>query len=338
MDNIKFKSKNCISLTSEHNKYLLTSNILLYQQIGSESVFGIVFKAKNINIEFKSIPKFVVKLQLRSEESNKELKIFKLISKYAISNNILHFPLYYFDTTCDNIIKEPEYPVLLQNAKKNNKYYNMLLYECADGDLKSFIKISNYDEKIWKNIYEQIFISIFIFHNLGYYHFDTHLGNFLYKKIKKGGCFHYRINNEDYYIENLGILWMIWDYGNAVLSEKQAKPYMFKDFFRVNLLLSQRNKELEENPVWIKSFFYEKDFPYFGSSLMNDITIPPNIKKLQMKLWEKFINITPGKYLIMESLNNKDFNTKTFIKLLCDEKILFSRTPIGEVINSNIFY
>jgi predicted unusual protein kinase regulating ubiquinone biosynthesis (AarF/ABC1/UbiB family) len=69
-----------------------------------------------------------------------------------------------------------------------------------------------------ENALTQIFISLlFFYQETGYYHNDAHWGNFLYHKIKKGGYFHYKINGKSYYIENIGYLWVIWDFGLAKL-------------------------------------------------------------------------------------------------------------------------
>ena len=45
------------------------------------------------------------------------------------------------------------------------------------------------------------------------FHNDAHAGNFLYHRVKPGGYFHYNIYGKDYYIENIGYLWVIWDFG-----------------------------------------------------------------------------------------------------------------------------
>ena len=333
MKDINFKSNNCISLTSHNNKYLLTNNIKLYKQIGTKSVFGIVYKAKNINKSYKSIPKFVVKIQLQTKEFKNELSIFKLFSSYAFKNNIIHIPLYYYDCLCNNIIKEPAYPKLLTEAKKIYKNYSIILYERADGDLKSFIDSRNYNENIWKNIYEQIYMSIFIIHNLGYLHNDAHSGNFIYRKIKKGGCFHYKINGEDYYIENIGYIWMIWDYGNTRDAKLQASYAMLEDYYRINTFLCHRNIELEATKAFNNNLIVMVLHKEPTGHLDNKIHIPSSIKYIQNKLFEKFIDINPDKYLTMKA-QEKKINDKSFIKLLKDENLLFSKTPIGEIIYS----
>jgi hypothetical protein len=45
------------------------------------------------------------------------------------------------------------------------------------------------------------------------FHNDAHAGNFLYHKIKSDGYFHYNIYGKDYYLKNIGFLWVIWDFG-----------------------------------------------------------------------------------------------------------------------------
>ena len=45
------------------------------------------------------------------------------------------------------------------------------------------------------------------------HHRDAHAGNFLYHKVKPGGYFHYNIYGQDFYLENIGFLWVIWDFG-----------------------------------------------------------------------------------------------------------------------------
>ena len=56
-------------------------------------------------------------------------------------------------------------------------------------------------------------------------HMDTHPGNFLYHKIKAGGYFHYELFGVDYYLENIGILWVIWDF-DLSLKIKEALQYI----------------------------------------------------------------------------------------------------------------
>jgi hypothetical protein len=95
-----------------------------------------------------------------------------------------------------------------------NKLLYIQLNELASGDLYSILQSDkNFD--IF-NTFVQLILSIMFFHKcINAHHSDTHEGNFLYHKVKPGGYFHYNIYGEDYYLENKGYLWVIWDFGLA---------------------------------------------------------------------------------------------------------------------------
>ena len=102
--------------------------------------------------------------------------------------------------------------------KYKNANILMIMSELADGDLYSYYrKELNKDynnKKLLLNAFGQIFISLIFFHNIiNAFHVDSHSGNFLFRKINKGGYYHYNIYGKDYYIENLGYVWEIWDFG-----------------------------------------------------------------------------------------------------------------------------
>jgi hypothetical protein len=328
-----FNKNSCLELTQNKNQYLLNKDILLYKQIGSKSVYGIVYKSKNINPKYKEkIPKFVAKIQLMTKESKQELSIFEALSKYAIKHNICHFPILYSSSSCNNIIRNNKYPELLEKAKNNYKNYSIILYEIANGDYYSFINKYKYrlNSKIWKNIYEQFFISIFIYHYLDLFHADTHGGNFLYEKIKPGGCFHYKINNVDYYIENIGYKWMIWDYGlTTKLSEKIKFVFLF-DYIKIFFHLMKYNQNLDNNPEF-KAIYSDSKAGY----LDKDAIIPNDILKIQQKIWEHLGGL--NKYYRYKFVQLKNAPTEyDWFKYFIDNNILFSKVPIGEIISSSI--
>ena len=327
----KFNKNNCLELTDKSNQYLLSKDILLYKQIGSKSVFGVVYKSKNINDKFKDIPKFVSKIQLLTKEFKQELSIFEKLSKYAIKNNICHFPILYASSICNNIIRNNNYPELLAKAKNNYKNYSIMLYELANGDLQSFINKSDLTSKIWKNIYEQIFMSILLFHSLNLFHGDCHNGNFLYTKIKAGGCFHYKINGVNYYIENIGYKWMIWDYGNTRKLSELTKITFFNDYRFINLFFRKFDKVMNESKEFKNNDFYsEKKAGYLDEKTI----VPSDIKKLQDYLWEHLGGLN-DKYLINLIFNQKKTEYEWF-KNFIDNNILFSKVPIGTIISTTI--
>jgi hypothetical protein len=331
--------------------YSLNNHIGLYKQIGRSSVFGVVYKSGNIDKKYLDdhIPKFVIKIQLITEAFRDELVVLKIIMKTQNTNNIPCIPYIYNIMKCDNIIKDKEYPKPLQNAKKIHKYYSLILYELAEGDLKSFLMKEPRNYNIWKNCYEQIFMSIFLFRSIiGSHHGDTHSGNFLYRKIKPGGCFCYNINGINYYIENFGYVWMIWDYGNARSIKKLVDHYWIEDYMRINISMRKRDIEIEQSNFfkqYTNKFDKDDNIMKIYGILDDKIEITPQIYKLQEALAEhiyykcyKKENITVFNYFFKDSYKKVETITEyEWFKMMLDKNLLFSKTPIGEVISTTNF-
>jgi predicted unusual protein kinase regulating ubiquinone biosynthesis (AarF/ABC1/UbiB family) len=97
------------------------------------------------------------------------------------------------------------------------------------------------------NVAVQCVLSIASFHKMGYVHHDCHWGNFLYHLTDdKSGYYHYKINNEDFYLKNCGYTMMIYDFG---LSSKYTKvdsntlKVLAGDYIRI--LQAFKNKTLK---------------------------------------------------------------------------------------------
>jgi len=329
---IKIKSKECIvPYGNELNQYLLTDNILLYRQIGSKSVFGVVFKCKNINLNYKDIPLFTIKIQLNTEDVKKEVAILNYLTKYAIKNNIPNLPIVYKSLICENIIRNNKYPLLLANAKKQTKKYSILLNEIASGDLRYFSSSKNnkikITEEIWRNVYEQIFISLAILHSLGIRHNDTHNGNFLYHKIKPGGCFHYCINGTDFYIKNVGLLWTSWDFGLA------TKIYNFGQYIFDYIKIATNMRQYDETKYTneYKNNHLYKEYKEWGYTIIP--SLPESIEDLENKIFNHLGGLSNKDFSL--NIIEKGFTEDKWLKYLLDNNILFSKVPIGTVLTSN---
>ena len=89
------------------------------------------------------------------------------------------------------------------------------------------------------------------------FHNNSIWNNMIYIKIKKGGYYHYEIMGNNYYIENLGYLWMIWDFENSIEFKKSIeKNIMIKmDFEKViyNFLPLKYNGLIKNNKLSDKS-------------------------------------------------------------------------------------
>jgi len=349
-----YNSKNCITLMPKkeeqvkfslfnlfqkpkisYNYLLMNNNIKLYKPFGKQTKNSIIYKSKNINKKNK----FLIKIKLQQTETNNEMELFKELSFNANKKNIQHIPIYYNYTICDKIIRKNEYPNLLSNAKYNYKYYSLLFFENADGNLSSFINDYSIDDTMWKNIYEQTYISIFILHHMGYIHNNINGTSFLYRIIEeKGGCFHYNIDGDDYYIENIGLIWMIWNFEKCEKIETKVKYWFLYDYNELNIELSHRDYELEKTIYFsnnIKNPLNAFKAKKISGRLNDDIKLSSNIQKLQKKLWQNYFINNNSNTIIKEAAKGYSSSSK-FIKLLCDEKLLFSKTPIGKVISSTI--
>jgi hypothetical protein len=317
------------------NKYYLGNNIILYKKIGSSSRFGEIYKTKIID---KNNNEFYIatKLQLCiSGVTDREIQILNSFKKYALNYKIHNLPLVYkiinFNKDEENIELLP--PVLRNKKKK----YNILLNELAEGDLKYFIyNILNTENsyELWKNTIEQIYMTLVIIHSLHVLHNDSHYGNFLYYRIKPGGYFHYKINDIDIYIENLGYYWTIWDFG--VSSNVRRHIDYLNDYNFLCLFLRKDDKsritEKFKNKYSINVYdkddkgkkIKNKDYRKWGS-LDNNINIPIEIEKLVEKLW-----IISGEDIeFSNEYYNKKIDEYKYYKKLLEQNLLF-KTEINK--------
>ena len=218
--------------------FRIGTNIILKKRIGTDSKYGVVYLCSFRDNE-KKLYKFAVKIGLDNYDFKNEVRINKILTLATIDDKCPHFPLMYNLIYCENFLDFDKskfdysksksisktkdevrniknYPELI---KKNRGYpLTSVISELANGDLKMFITKNFKNKDLMENALTQIFISLlFFYQETGHYHNDAHWGNFLYHKIKKGGYFHYKINGKSYYIENIGYLWVIWDFGLAKL-------------------------------------------------------------------------------------------------------------------------
>jgi len=251
--NIDERNENyCIRLYKYDNEgkpiYRIGNKIILKKQIGIDSDNGIIYLS-SIKDKYNKIFKYAIKCVVSNNENKKEIKLLKKVSKAVLNNKCPHFPILYANIKCkdflnfsndndndnDNNITRKEiediknYPYIFQKNKKKSFYF--LLNELANGDLKTFLEKYYNDFYLLSNAFVQIYLSLmFFYQETKYFHYDSHWGNFLYHKIKPGGYFHYNIFKNDYYIENYGFLWVIWDYGEAIEFKKERIIYVDNDF------------------------------------------------------------------------------------------------------------
>ena len=150
------------------------------------------------------------------------MKTIKDLSLSVLNGNTPHFQLYYMDTRCsvDNIKK---YNKLLSDnydksklpAMYNIKFYENLFYYC---NLNEFIEKNklNINDRLFVNAFSQCMLSIIYYYSYMSSKYDEIMGlngisgeDFICHKIEKGGYFKYEIYGKEYYIENLGYVFIL---------------------------------------------------------------------------------------------------------------------------------
>jgi hypothetical protein len=235
--------------------YRIGNRIILKKRIGTDSVYGIVYLSEFREKE-KKVFTFASKVYEYVEKRAKmELELLTKMTNLVRMDMCPHFPILYGHVICEKISKFDNDSFVKSNPKdksfsKNLKNYPDLIKinkdkkiittfnELANGDLWNFLKVYGTNTKILINAIIQKLLSIMFFN---YYtsriHTDCHPGNFLYHKIKPGGYFHYNLFGKDYYLENLGILWVIWDFDlSKTLNDAMAIHKVYKtksDYIRI---------------------------------------------------------------------------------------------------------
>ena len=262
-DKLKNAENKCL-YPVKNGLYKLNDVILLYKQIGIESKYGSVFLSQIK--DKKNIYKFATKIQLLTDDSNGELKFLEKLTKIAIRTKNINLPLMYNNLECSYFNKEDEY---LPNNLKKEKYihaYFSTFVELANGDLGTYLKdnIKKITLKQFNNAISQCFVGILTCHKNYIIHNDTHIYNFLYHIINKQqpSCFKYVYYDLTFYIENLGLNWVIWDlgYGEEV------------SFFK-------NNHYMDDYKTFLKSFIDEDEIELSDTlyEYLNDIYINVNL-------------------------------------------------------------
>jgi len=298
--------------------YRLGNRIILDKQIGSKSAYGIVYLAHyipNINNENKldKLNKFAIKVINYSKNNEIEYKVLTELSKQVILLNCPHFPITYGLLSCDNkqirsnydtsiildinksdVNKKRYYPDLINN--NTSIYYQ--INELASGDFMTYRKTNMNNDYLLLNAIAQIYISIMFFHKyINAFHNDAHAGNFLYHKVKPGGYFHYNIYGKDYYIENIGYLWVIWDFG---LVQPFANTKMIN-----NNKFGKFKKRLNISVDYLRSIQRIIDVPQiFNPSLNNIINIINNTLKKYIDIMDVLLLSDLNKQLLIIMNNN----------------------------------
>jgi len=187
-----------------NNGYTLNNTINLVKKIGSESKYGVIFLTHIVNN--REGLTIASKVMPNNSDNNNEIKIMKYITdEILLKNRSKHFAFMYKYAICKELHIDYSRRIVCVN-------------ELANGDLKMLMTNREllYDNELIMNLLFQCFISIGTFQNIiGYIHYDTHHGNFLYQTNDETGYYQYSFNGKKYYLKSCGYNIMIYDFGLA---------------------------------------------------------------------------------------------------------------------------
>lgn len=327
LSNSTVKPNEILKLRLNIHEYLKSINDIEFYLNIKKLLANIEYKAKGIvclsnntriviDGKIKNNFKFAIKIAKNIvRESVKEIYLLEKMIHY-VRQGYHNLPIIYSSfekKTGDEIIPVIEKTLydksVLQGIKEFLKSgnYNVYVNELAKGDLKSFFDLydelgSDITQTMLLNAVAQIIMSIASLHNIGISHNDTHYGNFLYHKIKPGGYIKYTIKDKTYYVENLGYLWVIWDFG---ISTQLTGPYAyFSDYEMLSLFLRKdenkynmhfyAKKQINDKIKNGKGKKNEKEFlevrRFHGNLNFKYRKIPDAIVKLTKKIYEMSID------------------------------------------------
>lgn len=156
-----------------------------------------------------------------TETLEKEYKISKIINNFNVIKTFCFFKCY---DDYKLINKQSKYL-----CKKNGNKMSVLLMEyCSLGNMREY-DFYKHQTEFYSSVKQSILCMIELCYNVGFYHQDTHAGNFLLKRTKKE-LIVYNIDGVEYEIETNGLKVVIMDFENSSLIEKPKSDFFVKDF------------------------------------------------------------------------------------------------------------
>lgn len=250
----------------------------LMERIGNDSKFGKVFqgyfnyfplKEDNQILSIKLIPIHPIDLEFmliedymkhehifKSKSIWKEIYVLRLCFKLLKLKKSINLPIHYFCLYSNN----HDFLKSYTNENPNLFVFN----ELANDDLKNWSKQERSFEE-WKSCFLQIFFGLYVLqYYSGILHNDLHWANILVFNIEKGGQWCYTINEQQYYIQNLGYLFVLWDFGMSSyipeVIECNSHSKSCQDFLKIL-----------NTPKWIHKYYPEIKVPQKIISFCNDV-------------------------------------------------------------------
>jgi hypothetical protein len=284
-----------------------------------------------------------------SRPENAELIMLKILSYFVIQNQTPHIvlPIGTFNTkihpfialTKNNIVSSKKYEQFVKRYE-NDEFFedvSILISEWADGgDLLEYLR-ENFNKltvKEWRVIFFQILSALTIIQTKypTFRHNDLKANNILLQKISQNNnsmTYKYTINNQDFFVPNIGLRCKIWDFDFACIPGIVENAKVNADWTNRINVRAQGHKYYDVhyffNTLTSKGFINN----FFGLN-SND---KPNVPKEVTDFIKRVIpnKLRKGEYVTERGRLLLDFDD------LYKIKNLINKTP-EEIINNDPFF
>ena len=250
-----------------------SKDIIFEKRIGSDSVYGEIYKVSTKNTYRDPPTYFMSKVMKISTENTNEIIALNKVSEIAFCEGFVNFPLIYAHLRCDKKCSSGKCPRAIQ---KDNNYYTFFSELANRGDLQTFLKTKHTAAEM-ESIILQIMYTVYIFHRrTGFAHNDMHLGNILIHEVKPGGSFTYKIgdDNKTVQVTNRGHIVILWDFGKVTNIETGMEDNPVNDYFRPLKLLRSINDGDTDYKDWGLKYLPNNIYNWINDNLnypMGDI-------------------------------------------------------------------
>ena len=251
------------------------------------------------------------------------INTIKELSNCVIDNYSPHFQLYYNEIKCSNINIFKK--LLTDKSSSSQNKYDITYYENLyyHGNLYEFIMMHliNINDKLFINVFTQCILSIIFYYSYFSYKNDEFISlegilaqDFICHKIEKGGYFKYELYGKDYYIENLGFVFVL------SFVNKKSKNNIIKSKNNFDIIFSfiKTIKIFIEN---ITEYFENKNHNFMEKLLIMLEKCNNTKKQLPDKILAKTVNSISFHIIIQD-----------FLKVY---QCIHSNIKVNDVINPN---
>lgn len=128
------------------------------------------------------------------------------------------------------------------------------------GDFHSWAEeYDGHTEEEWLNALFQVMIGLIALKRyFNMTHADFHTGNILIQRVPKGGYWEYKLNDNTYYLPNLGFQVLLHDFGFAWIPNKLYINWYYDDYLSE---ITELGKEFYDISQFIESIRYDYDLP-----------------------------------------------------------------------------